>query len=120
MQKKILHIDNGADSIRIVKTILETEGHTVFTACNEQNCLLLVKNKKPDLVLLEVMMGNCCGWELYQKIRRIDKNINVVFLSTIPISEERKEDLLNSGIADYIIKPIKEENLLKAVNTILS
>lgn len=120
MQKKILHIDNGADSIRIVKTILESEGHTVYTACNEQSCLFSIKNEKPDLVLLEVMMGNCCGWELYQKIKKINKNTKVAFLSSIPISEERKQDLLNSGIADYILKPIKEENLLQAVNSILS
>lgn len=118
MQKKILHIDNGAESVRLVKTILESEGHTVYTAWNEQSSLITIKNEKPDLVLLEVMMGNCCGWELYQKIKKINKNTKVAFLSSILISEERKQDLLMSGVIDYITKPFTKEDLVKKINSI--
>jgi len=119
MQKKILHIDNGAESIKLVKTILEAEGHTVFTAWDEKSSLIVIKNEKPDLVLLEVMMSDISAWELYQKIKKINNNTKVVFLSSIPISKERKQDLIMSGIADYIMKPFREEELLKSVKTIL-
>jgi len=119
MQKKILHIDNGAESIKLVKTILEAEGHTVFTAWNEKSCLLLVKEELPNLVLLNAMIPDICAWELYQKIRKINNNTKVVFLSNIPISEERKQDLLRSGISDYIMNPFREEELVRKVNSIL-
>jgi two-component system sensor histidine kinase ChiS len=120
MQKKILQIDSGADTVRLVKTILEAEGHKVYTAWNKQSSLIVIKNEKPELVLVDVMMAEISAWELYQRIKKLNKGTKVVFLSNIPISEERKQDMLVSGISDYIMKPFTKEELVEKIRTILN
>jgi DNA-binding response OmpR family regulator len=116
---KIIHVDNELDSVNLVKTILEKEGFDVFTARNGKECLDKMKEEDADLLLLEVMMSDMSGWDLYQKIREMNKKPKVAFLSVIDVSKERREILLNSGISDYITKPVDNDDLIKRVKKIV-
>ena len=116
----VLYIDSEKEEIKRIKEMLNEEGHNITAVCNERKCLAQIKESKPDLVLINVMSPTVIAWGLYQKIRKINNKTKVVFISSIPIPEERKQDLIMSGVADYIMKPFTKEELLKSVKTILS
>ena len=116
----VLYIDSEKEGIKRIKEMLNKKGHNVTAVCNERRCLVQIKESRPDLVLINVMSPNVIAWDLYQKIREINNKTKVAFISSIPITEERKQDLIMSGISGYIMKPFTKEELLKSVKTILS
>jgi len=115
----IMTVDNEPDTLTLVKTILEKKGHKVVTAQSGKECLKKIKEKKPDLVLLDIMMPDMSGWDVYQNIRKKDKKTKIAFLSVIEVSPERKKTLLKSGVSDYITKPFLPDDLVRKVNSIL-
>ncbi len=72
--------------------------------------------KKGDysLIILDIMMPDMSGWDVFEKLKGNIK-ANYIFLSVIPISEERAKELRKSGITDYITKPFEKEDLIRRV-----
>jgi len=116
---KIIHVDNEPDSVNLVKTILEKEGFDIMTVHKGKECLDKLKEEDIDLLLLEVMMPDMTGWNIYQKIKKMDKRPKVAFLSGIDVSKERREVLLKNGILDYIVKPFDNDDLVRRVKNIV-
>ena len=113
---KIMTVDNEPDTLTLVKTILENDGHKVLTALSGKECLKKWKKEKPDLILLDIMMPDMSGWDVFQRIRKNDKKTKIAFLSVIEVSPERRRTLLKSGLSDYITKPFLPHDLVKRVN----
>jgi DNA-binding response OmpR family regulator len=115
---KIMHVDDEPDTVELVRTILEHEGFKVVSAYSGKECL-----EKLDsiikLVLLDIMMPDMSGWEVYLKIRKNRNNVKVAFLSAIDVSEERRRILFKNGIADYITKPFDNQDLVRRVKKIV-
>ena len=63
MAKKIMVVDDEEDLLILVKGVLESEGYTVSTKKNGQECLASVKTEKPDLIILDMMMPGMSGRE---------------------------------------------------------
>lgn len=120
MSNEILVVDDEPDTIKLVKTILESDGYTVTEAYSGSECLEKIKTEHPDLILLDIMMPDMSGWDTYDQIRERDKNMKVAFLSVIQVSNERKEKLISEGLSDYITKPFTADELLKRVDKIVS
>lgn len=117
---KILTVDNEPDTVELVKAILEKDGHEVITALSGKEGLEKKKEEKPDLVLLDVMMPDLSGWDVYARIRKENNNVKVAFLSVIEISDDRKNKLLEEGLSDYILKPFTPEELTERVKAIVA
>ncbi len=118
MAKKILVVDNEEDILATVKTALESNNYTVITAKSGKECLEKLE-EKPDLILLDVMMPEMSGWDVYQKIKKRKLNVRVVFLTVLEASPKRKAELMSAGIVDYITKPFSPNALLETVRRIL-
>ncbi len=118
MKKRILHVDDDADTVNLVKDILKKD-YDVQGASSGKECLTLLGKKKFDLVLLDVLMPDMSGWDVYQHIRKKDKKIKVAFLSAIECSKERLAKLKKEGVADYLTKPISPDELRKKVAKII-
>lgn len=116
---KIMHVDNEPDTVSLVKTILESESFGVVTAYSGNECLEKLREEKVDLLLLDIMMPDLSGWDVFQRIEKMKHKPKVIFLSVIPISEERKAELMQNGIADYITKPFSPKDLVKKIKTAL-
>jgi len=115
-----MHVDNEPDTIELVKFILTRAGFDFVPAYSGKECLDKLKIEDVDLVLLDIMMPDMSGWDVFQRIKNMKKRPKVAFLSVIDVSEERKKVLLKSGISDYITKPFDNEDLIKRVKEMVS
>jgi len=116
---KILVVDNEPDIVDLVKSILENYGFHVTTANSGRECLEKIEKEKPDLVLLDIMMPDISGWEVYRKIREGDKEMKIAFVSIIEVSPERRDSLMKEGLSDYITKPFTKSELVERVKAIV-
>jgi DNA-binding response OmpR family regulator len=119
MPIQILHVDDELATLKLVKEILEKEGYQVVSVASGLACLKELETKKFDLILLDIMMPDLSGWDVYERIRKKDKKTKVAFLSVVEVSRERLEKLKQEGLSDYITKPFPVADFRKRVKTIL-
>lgn len=117
MKTKILLVDDEKDIVEFLQYNLSQEGFTVITANDGLEALEKV-SKKPDLIILDVMMPKMDGYETCRRIRAIDdyKNIPIIFL-TAKSSELDEIHGLNLGADDFIQKPISPKKLIARVKS---
>ena len=106
-------VDDEKDIRETMKDILEPEGYDVITAKNGDDALkILKKKKKPDLILLDIMMPGTPVREVVKKI----KNTKIIFVSVVKISEAEKKNLFKQdNIEGYVQKPFDAKDLIKEV-----
>jgi CheY-like chemotaxis protein len=117
--KKIMVVDNEPDIVDLTRTVLELGGYTVVPSYSGEEALRRLEKEKVDLVLLDIMMPGMSGWDVFNRIKKKNKDIKVAFMSVLEISDKRKQVLLDEGLADYIMKPFDKETLLLRVDKIL-
>ena len=116
---KIMTVDYEPELVELVMMILEGAGYEVCTAYSGKECLDKYESEKPDLILLDVMMPDLSGWDVFSRIKKKNKDQKVAFLSVIEVTPERKECLLQEGLSDYILKPFTSQGLIERVRKIL-
>lgn len=121
MTKKIMVVDDEENLLELVKTIFEKEGFEVISASNGKECLEKLKEVKPDLILMDMMMPGMSGRETTEKIRENPetKNLKIVFLTVARFSEVGKNMLKKLNVLDYITKPFDNEDLVCRVKKLL-
>ncbi|MFH1194608.1 MAG: response regulator transcription factor [bacterium] len=117
MKTKILLVDDEKDIVEFLQYNLEQEGFEVITAYSGYEALQKI-SKKPDLVVLDVMMPGLNGYEVCQNIRVTKgfENIPIVFL-TAKSSELDEIHGLDIGADDFIRKPISPKKLIARVKS---
>ena len=98
----------------VLRTLLRGAGHTVRFAVNGEEALAQVALKRPDLVLLDVMMPKKSGYEVLGEIRRTDTALPVILLTA---QGEKSDVVLGLGLGsdDYVKKPFDGDELLARV-----
>ena len=118
LKKKILVIDDEENIRKYLKLSLkDTEEYReceVILASSGEEGLQFVKQHKPDLVLLDIVMPDMDGLETLKKIKEIDKEIPVCMVTAVWSGEEGKQ-CFDAGAYDYITKPIDFEYLKTAI-----
>ena len=108
--KTIAIIDDDVQIGDVLTKILEKEGYGVIRAYSGTEALYLLSRKKPDLVLLDLMLPGLSGEEVLPHI----KNIPVIVLSA-KVDVQDKINLLLGGAADYMTKPFDPDELLARI-----
>jgi CheY-like chemotaxis protein len=118
---KIMIVDDEEKIRYIVKKMLEDKGHEVMEAESGKECLEIIKDKKPDLILMDVMMPEMDGWEAAREIKKDKANEEIIIsMLTIRSEDEDKIKSLDDASADWhIAKPIKREKLIQTVGWLL-
>ncbi len=116
---KILVVDNEQDTVDLVAMILSNTGYEILKAFNGKECLEIYKKSAPDLILLDIMMPDLSGWDVFQRIKTKDKKQKVAFMSALDVSEERLIQLKKSGLVGYIVKPFDSDKLIEEVKKML-
>ena len=124
MTKNILLIDDESDITFTIKSILEENGFKVDSFTDPISALDNYKANFYDLVILDIKMPKMDGFQLYTKIREKDPKVKICFLTASELfyEEFRKTRLtLGEKIGEeyFIQKPIKTEDLLEKLNTLL-
>lgn len=110
----VLVVDDSPESLGMINTALDDEGMAVLVSLNGQQALNVLKEVTPDVILLDAMMPIMDGYECAQVIRQILPLIPIIFMTGL--SEE--EDIVkafDAGGSDYIVKPIKPQELLARI-----
>ncbi len=117
---RVLVIDDEEDIRELLTYNLKKDGHEVYASENGEKGLITLKECKPDLVLLDVMMPGMDGIEVCEAIRQMPgfQNTLVCFLTA------RGEDYsqiagLDAGADDYVSKPIKPKVLMSRISALL-
>ena len=123
MGKTIMVVDDNPDLTFSVKQGLEEidTNYTVITAASAKECLTLLNNNQiPDLILLDIMMPETSGWELFDKIKQnlTWKDIPIVFLTAR--TDKVAKSAGNFLGDDYIEKPFDVNDLNDRINKVLA
>jgi CheY-like chemotaxis protein len=122
VKKKILLVDDDEIQHKIAENMLQ-EQYDVFKARSGNEALYyLYKNEfLPNLILLDILMPEMDGWEVFNRIKAISllKNVPIAFLTAVSeAAEEQKAFAI--GAKDFITKPYEKEALLERIDKILS
>jgi len=112
---RILHVDDELDTLEVVKTILEKEGFEVVSVSSAKKALAQVDLDHFALILLDVMMPDMSGWDLFTHITEASPNHKVIFLTVLESTPEKIKELKKHGIKDYITKPFDRNDLVARV-----
>ncbi|GGZ56196.1 MULTISPECIES: response regulator transcription factor [Mesonia] len=116
----ILLVDDEPDILEIVGYNLSSEGYQVITAENGIKAVKLAKKKKPDLIILDVMMPEMDGIEACEQIRKIPELQNTIITFLTARGEDYSQVAgFDAGADDYITKPIKPKLLISKVKALL-
>ena len=116
---KILVVDDAAFMRKVIKDTLSKSGYTeLYEAVDGADAVEKYSEIHPDLVIMDITMPNMDGLEALKAIRSKDDKANVVMCSAMG-QEAMVVEAVQAGIKDFIVKPFKEDRLMKAVNTIL-
>ena len=120
MPTSILVVDDEPNIVLSLEFIMQNEGYDVSIARDGEEALQAIKEKVPDLVLLDIMMPAMSGYEVCQRIRANPewKGIRIVML-TAKGREVDQEKGMAMGADDYITKPFATRDLMAKVKMIL-
>ncbi len=117
VNKKIVYVEDAPEMIQLVSLILEREGASLVGALGGREGLETVRRVKPDLVLLDLMMPDMNGWEVYRHIRDDEalRHIPVIVITVRAEQEKQINDTGRDHLADYVTKPFDVDDLLHRI-----
>ena len=120
-KKVVVCIEDEPEMIDLVKLILGRKGFDLVGAVGGREGLETVRKLKPDLVLLDLMMPDMDGWEVYQQMKADEalKDIPVVVVTAKAQSIDKVLGLHIAKVDDYVTKPFGPQELLQSVNKVL-
>jgi len=114
----ILLVDNDQEFCRATRKMLMQSGYGVSTARDGQEAIDVLSEKSFGVVISEVRMPGLDGIELMEEINRRSVDVHVIYLTAYG-EVESYMDLMNMGAFDYLNKPVKERELLRAITNAL-
>jgi len=119
--RNILVVDDNADNLRLLATLLEKNQYTVRLAANGNRALATIHKEAPGLILLDIMMPGMDGFEVCRLLKSDDEtaHIPIIFLSAVNETVD-KVKAFSLGAVDFITKPFQEDEVLARVKTHLT
>jgi len=118
---KVLCIEDDPEMIDLIKLILERRGFRFIGAVGGREGLEAIAREKPDLVLLDIMMPDIDGWDVYRQMKADErsKDIPVIVVTAKAQSIDRVLGLHIAKVDDYVTKPFGPAELLRSVDRVL-
>jgi DNA-binding NtrC family response regulator len=115
---RILVVDDEPADLALVQHALEKQGHQVLTAETARKALEIVRDKPPDVAVLDVMLPDGHGLEMLERIHAVDDRLPVIFVTASGDSGTAIQ-AMKLGALDYLVKPIEIAGLRKVVHRAL-
>ena len=119
--KRLVYVEDEQEMIDLVRLILTRRGFEVIGANGGREGLDTIRREKPDLVLLDLMMPDLDGWDVYQQIKA-DENTRYIPVIVVTAKAQSIDKVLGLHIAkvnDYISKPFSPQELIDSVEKVL-
>ncbi len=117
--KTVLVVDDSSFMRKYIKQILTQNDYDVIgEATNGEEAIEQYMALKPNVITMDIAMDKINGIEASKKILELDPNAKIVIVSSLS-QKSIIIKLLESGVRDFVVKPIKEETLLKTLEYIL-
>ena len=110
MSTRILVIDDDLAITELMSMLLKTHGFEVFTTNSGIEGVKIVEEKKPNVVLLDLMMPDLDGWQVSKAIR-LFSNVPILILSAIN-DPSMVASILDAGADDFLVKPVPSSVLV--------
>ncbi|MFH1653668.1 MAG: response regulator [Pseudomonadota bacterium] len=119
-KKKILVIDDENSFVSTMKIALEFQGYEILTAVNGQEGIEVVREEKPDIVLLDIMMAKIDGFQVC-RILKFDKRYQEIPIIMVTAKGQEKDKTIGHqvGADAYITKPFEMPALLEKIKSLL-
>ena len=117
-KENVLIVDDNCDNLKVLVHILQSKGYAVRPARSAALAFAAMEKKKPDIILLDILMPEVSGYEICEKLKRDPetKDIPVIFISALGQPND-KVKAFSRGAVDYVTKPFHEEEVLARVAT---
>ena len=102
---RILVVDDEVEACNVLEEFLSSKGHEVLTALDGPAAISKVKEAKPDIVLLDMIMPGMGGIDVLKEIKKLDPAVTVIMVTVVTDHEQAKKTL-ELGAYDYITKPV--------------
>lgn len=116
----ILIADDSPTEVYVLQKMLEGNGHEVLTAEDGEQAVTVAQEKRPDLILMDVVMPNLNG---FQATRKLTKEPETAHIPIIIVSSKNQETDkmwgLRQGAKGYLGKPVDEAELMSQINDLL-
>jgi len=119
---RIVYIEDEPELVEIVTVMLARKGYEVTGACCGLTSIQAVEDLHPDLILLDLMLPEMDGWEIYQRIKANPETraIPVIVMTARGQSIDRHLGLRVAGVDDYIAKPFGAAQLFASIEKVLA
>ena len=117
----ILCVEDEPEMIDLIRLILGRRGFEVKGATGGQEGLKMIHSEPPDLILLDLMMPDMDGWEVYQQLKADEKtkHIPVIVVTAKAQSIDKVLGLHIAKVDDYIAKPFSPQELVASIEKVL-
>lgn len=114
----VVCIEDDPDIITLIELMLRSTGLEIIGAVGGREGLEKIRSIKPDLVLLDLMMPDLDGWQVYDEMRGDSaiQDIPVVVVTARSSIADKQQGFKTFGMDNYITKPIVQQSLLRSVN----
>ncbi|HNS64552.1 MAG TPA: response regulator transcription factor, partial [Anaerolineaceae bacterium] len=117
MKPHILVVDDEIRYQHLLRVNLESEGYEISTAGDGEQAIEMIANRRPDMVILDVMMPRLDGYSTCERIRQFS-SVPIIMLTGKAEEDDRVRGL-NAGADDYVAKPFSATELVARVRAVL-
>lgn len=118
MKPKILVVDDEESIRYTLSFFLSEEGYQVTCAAGYDESMSFIRKTEFDLILVDIVLEGKSGIDLLKSIREIRPNVPVIVITGVPTNETAAESL-KYGALEHIIKPVRQEDLLRSTASAL-
>ena len=119
-KKRVLLVDDDQDLLKMMKLRLESEGFEFMSAQNGLEMISLSKIKKPDVILLDIMLPGMDGYTALRELRKEDESKDIPIIVLTAKEKKKVGDLFAlEKIAFFVEKPFETQDLLKKIRSLL-
>jgi two-component system, chemotaxis family, chemotaxis protein CheY len=116
----VIIVDDSAFMVSTIKAILENMKHIVIgTARSGEDAVKLCLEQNPNLVMMDILMPGDGGLAALETIKKTIPDIKIIMVTAFG-QESKIREAINKGASAYVRKPFKKEDIISAVNTVLS